>query len=455
MAKLAKTRARAVTRKHFTADGFDNVVARLGMGQKNILAQSRYRRTRILEREELLEMYQSSWVVGRVVEIMAQDMVRAGISLQGDYEPDEAARLLGAFQELGLWNRLDDALKWGRLFGGGLAILQIEGQDLASPLDLDSVGPDAFRGLFVLDRYEVTPSLEIIRDLGPMLGYPAAYTINAEGLEGVEVHYSRVLRFVGIEQPKWARLREQHWGASVVTRLFSLVAALDASSEGAANLMLKSHLRTLGIRGLRDILATGGDPEKGLLRMMDMNLAYQTNEGVTLLDADDTFATHGWSFSGVYDVLQAFSEQIAGATSIPLVRLLGQSPKGFSTGHADLQVYYETVATAQETALRSPVGLLLELVSRSVLGKPLPSGASFAFNPLATPSEVEKAQIATADAQAVAALLQTGVLDGAQALRELKERATVTGRFSSLSEEDIEAARSLGAAPALPPDFGE
>lgn len=446
MSKRSEKQGRA------TRDGFDSAAARLGLGQDNLLAKSGYQAGRnvTFNPVELEDMYRSSWVVGRMVEVVAEDMVRGGIAIQSQMEPGENDQLLTAMTAAGVPGRLSDTIKWARLYGGALAVPLIDGHDLAAPLDLAAVQKGSFRGLYVLDRHQVTPSQEMITDLGPMLGYPESYQINEGGLNGQKIHHSRAIRFVGIELPRRARIAEQYWGGSVVERAFDRILALDSSTYGAANLMLKAYLRVIKIKGFRKILAEGGSAEAALVKMMTFVRQTQSSEGLTLLDADDAFETYNWNFAGVYDALQAFAEQISGATGIPLVRLLGQSPKGFSTGDSDLKMYYETILTAQEDDLRGPLALILGILCRSEFGVALPEGFNFKFNPLSTPSELEKSQIATADAQAVAALFGASVITESQALSALRETSRVTGRFSSITDAEINAAETASTAPPVP-----
>jgi phage-related protein (TIGR01555 family) len=60
-----------------------------------------------------------------------------------------------------------------------------------------------------------------------------------------------------------------------------------------------------------------------------------------------------------------------------------QSPKGFSTGDADLANYYGDVGTQQERDLRPHIRLLFDVLHRSEFGEPLPDDFTFEFNPLA------------------------------------------------------------------------
>ena len=440
--------ARALTR---TRDGFDNLSARLGLGQDNMLARSGYTPGARLTQTTLEDMYRTSWVVARMVEVVAEDMVRSGVDLQVQMPPDKIDALMKSFRGTGIPGRITDAIKWGRLYGGAIAVLLIDGHDLAAPLELETVQKNSFRGLYVLDRHTVTPSTALIEELGPMFGYPAYYTVNqAGGLRGQRIHNSRVLRFVGVVLPYNQRLGEQHWGGSVVERAYDRILALDSATHGAANLMFKSFLRVIGIENYRQILAAGGKAEAALHKMLTLIRQLQSNEGLTVLDKNDQFYTTGYTFAGVYDALQAFAEQIGGATGIPLVRLLGQSPKGFSTGESDLRIYYDTIATACEDDLRAPYTRLFSVQSRHLWGESLSDDFTFEFRSLYLPTELEKSQIATADAQAVSGLHQVGLLTQDMALAELRDAGRVTGRFAGITDEAIEAAKTAAAAPALP-----
>ena len=434
-------------------DGFQSFTARLGLGQDNMLAKSGYVQNGYLSRDQLQleDMYRTSWLVGRMVNVVAEDMVRGGIDIRAQWDAGKTDELLRELRRTGCPGRLSDAIKWARLYGGALAVILIDGDDLADPLDVASVPQGSFRGLFILDRWQVQPSTsDVITELGPMLGYPSYYTINTQDtLAGQQVHHSRVLRFIGLELPLNQRRTENYWGASVVEQAYDRMLAYDSATQGSANLLYKSFLRVIGVDGLRQILAHGGKAEQALIRQFEMIRQMQSNEGITLLDKDDTFTTAGFTFAGMYDAMLAFAEQIAGATGIPLVRLLGQSPKGFSTGESDLRTYYDTIATLQDDDLRPALDMLFAVLARNLWGEDLPDGFSFEFESLMQSSELEKSQIATSDAQAVAALTQGGIITPAQGLAALRDSARVTGRFANISDADIASAENAEQAPPL------
>lgn len=91
-------------------------------------------------------------------------------------------------------------------------------------------------------------------------------------------------------------LTENDWGQSVVERIFDRLMAFDSATTGAAQLVYKAHLRTYSIKGLRSVLGMGQNTAayKGLMAHMDMIRQYQSIEGMTVMDAEDEFATHSY-----------------------------------------------------------------------------------------------------------------------------------------------------------------
>jgi len=429
--------------KKFTMDGFESPAARLGMAQDNMLAHSGYVAGKYATRSkaELDDMYRSSWVVGRMIDVVAEDMMSGNIEIRSEMEPGEKDILLRQMRLTGVNSRLTDAVKWASLYGGALAVILIHGDDLAEPLDITRVRRGSFRGLYILDRHQVTPLDEGISEFGPMLGYPLGYRVQTQSLHGHVIHHSRAIRFAGVALPGEVRLSEQQWGGSVVDRAYDRVLALDSAVHGSANMLYRSFLRVIGVDRLREILATGGKAEGALLKMFTMVRQMQSNEGITLLDKNDTFTTHGWTFAGIYDAIQAFSEQISGAIGVPLARLLGQPSKGFNSGESDLRNYYDTISTRQEDDLRAPIETILAVLTRSLWGRDLPKGFNFAFKSPNRMTEVERSQISLETSSAVSALYAEGIISRAHALAQLRESSRETGRFTGITDSDIDNAK--------------
>lgn len=431
-----------------TLDSFQNFQAALGIGASNQISNSFYGFNPITRLRLQLEwMYRGSWLVGMAVDAPADDMTRAGIELETQLAPEEKDELQATIQDLQIWQSLNQVIKWSRLYGGALGYLMLDGQDPESPLNLDSIAPGQFKGIMPIDRWMVQPSLgNLISQLGPEYGLPKYYdlvqyepTLNY----WPRIHHSRLVRMVGIELPFNQRITENYWGESVVERIYDRLVAFDSTTQGAAQLVYKAHLRIMKVEGLRQIIAAGGPAMAGLTAQMANMRQTQSSEGITLLDSTDEFEAQQYTFAGLSDMMLQFGQQISGALQIPLVRLFGQSPGGLnSTGESDLRTYYDHLAKQQETNLRAPLVKILDVISRSTLGEPLPKGFRFRFNPMWLVTEKERADIAASTTDSVIKAVESAIISPATALKELRQQSHLTGVFTNISDEEIEDAAS-------------
>ncbi|WP_151837547.1 DUF1073 domain-containing protein [Acinetobacter ursingii] len=436
----------------FTADSFQNFAARVGLGAGSQHDQSTYSPNYLSRNRIRLEsMYRSSWVVGQAVDVVADDMTREGINMRGLEAPEDGEEIQQELDRLQVWGKLNKTIKWSRLYGGAIAVMLIDGQNVSTPLNIKTIGKDQFKGLLVLDRWMVTPTLnDLVTDYGPDYGMPRFYDVitDSVGLCNQRVHYSRVVRMDGVELPYWQAIAENLWGQSVIERLEDRLTIFDSATLGAGQLVYKAHLRTYKVKGLRSIIAAGGKLYDALVKQIEQIRMWQSNEGMTLMDAEDTFETHQYSFSGLDDLLIQFGQQISGALGIPLVRLFGQSPAGMnSTGESDLSNYYDNINQQQEGRLRTPLQTLIEVVSLSKLGKSLPESFKFDFASLWQIDEKVKAEVANTIVQAVTTAEENGLISKSTALKELRQSSEVTGVFSHISDEEIENADDDPPAP--------
>lgn len=426
-----------------THDSFQNFMARVGVGTDNLSTYASYGFNPISRNRTLLEwMYRGSWLVGAAVDCVADDMTRAGIEITSSLKPGDIDKLHAAMTRLQVWQRITSTIKWSRLFGGAISVLLIDGQDPSTPLQIDRIARGAFKGILVLDRWMVQPQFSrdgIVTELGPDLGLPKFYEViaAAPALPQMRIHYSRVLRFEGYELPYFQKLSENLWGMSVIERLYDRLTAFDSGTQGAAQLLYKAHLRVMSVEGLREIIGTGGKAMEALLQNIQMIRQIQSNESITLIDSNDKFETHQYSFGGVSDTLLQLGQQISGALQIPLVRLFGQSPAGLnSTGESDLRTYYDGVAKEQEAKERVPVETLIKVTAKSE-GIELPPDTTFAFKPLWQLTDEQKANIAKTDTERVLSVREAGLVSDKTALSELKSETRTTGKWNTITDEVI------------------
>jgi phage-related protein (TIGR01555 family) len=442
-------------RKAAAGDSFVNYALNLGMGANNALSSSTYGFNPITRIRTLLDwVHRGAWIGGVAIDLLADDMTRGGVEILSTNTPEDVETLQQAITRLKIWQGLNDNVKWSRLYGGSLAVLLIDGQDPATPLRIETVGRDKFKGLMVLDRWMVEPDLQrLVKDYGPHLGLPEWYRVvsDAPAMRNQRIHYTRCIRLEGIRLPYWQRIMENLWGLSVFERLYDRMVAFDSATQGAAQLVYKSYIRTYAIDGLQEAAATGGDALVGIARRVEQMRKYQGIEGITLIDGKDKFEGHQVSsFTGISDALLQFAQQLSGALQIPMVRLFGQSPAGLNaTGESDLRTYYDNILQMQERDMREGMNVILRVLALS-LGIELPKEFSFKFVPLWQLNETEKSEVADRDSKFILEVEAAGLISARTALQELKALAPKTGRWTNITEEMIDQASDV----AEPPEAG-
>lgn len=428
-------------------DAFSNVLARLGAGTPNLLEGTEYSLQRMSRDFNTLNaLYRESWIVRRIIDVIPADMLKNWITITSGLDPDVEKRLSLTLRRTQLIDKLKRGMQWGRLYGGALGVMLVkhQGYDLSQALQLDWIMPGDFAGLLIFDRWNgVNPSSELIEDISdPDYGYPKYYTVtDPAGGGSVKIHHSRVIRFTGNTLPFWEEIAEMQWGASVVESIFDELRKRDNVSWNIAQLTFMANIRVLKMQDLGQLLAaTDNESQAELLRTLEAQNMLLNNMEMQVMDAADGLETHQYTFGGLADCYQQFIMDISGAAEIPVTRLFGRSPSGLNaTGESDLQNYYDMIAEKQESYLRPILNKVLPPFIISTLGS-LPDDFDFEFDPVAEPSDKERADLAKCGTDNVVAAYNAGLISQRTALKELKQQSERTGVWTNITDEDIERA---------------
>lgn len=430
----------------YMQDAFTNSLARVGFAQPNILEGTQYPITRLTKNYNLMNsLYRDSWVIRRVIDTTAQDMYKNWIQITSSITPEEIKKIEKTIRVTRTRSAMLAATKWGRLYGGAAAIMLIDGQEdqLAEPLDLNSIMPGDYKGLLVLDRWSgIYPGPDLVKDLdSPDYGLPEYYQIKTETGDQTRVHHSRVIRFCGPELPYWEKMAEVYWGASIVEQVFDELKKRDNTSWNIAQLIFLSNVRVLKMSDLGQLLSSINQKSKqALYTTLQAQNTLMSNMGIYVMDKEDEFQNFQYSFSGVSDVYELFMLDIAGAAETPATKLFGRSPAGMnSTGEGEERNYNSTVEQRQESDMRPQLEKLLPVIHMSALGY-VPEDLDFIFNPVETPSQKDKADLIWRNVDAINNSYSSGIITQQIALKELKQVGEPLGIFTNITDEDIEKA---------------
>lgn len=424
-------------------DAFSNPLFRLGYGSQSPLEATEYPLTRMTDNYALLNsLFRDNWVVQNVVGIIPDDMTKKWFAPAGAVGPEHLKELDRVQRVTALRERVNEGLRWGRLYGGAAGLIMIRGQEgmLGQPLELESIYPGTFQGLYILDRWQgVVPGMELVFEGGEPV--PAYYSItDARGNTVAKVHHSRLVRFTGRDLPFLERVAELYWGESEVEALYNDVVKHDNVAANMAALTFRANVDTMEVQNLDQLFSvTSGEQQRRFWNVMQAQSVMKSNFGMQLVNRGDQIKNTQYTFTGLQEVYDSMCLDLSGASRIPVTKLFGRSPAGMNaTGESDLRNYYDYVDTLREAKLRPILEKLLPVLAMSAWGA-VPDGLDITFPPLWTPTAAEVAEIALKKAQAIRDTFQAGLFRADTAQRELKKLADETGMFDSISEEEIAA----------------
>lgn len=431
------------------ADAFSNPLFHLGFGSQSPLEATEYPLTRMTDNYALLNsLYRTNWVVQNVVGLAVDDMLREWYEITGSITPAATKVLATLERKTRLRARLNEGLRWGRLYGGAAGLILIKGQeDLSKPLDLGMIYPGSFQGLYILDRWQgITPNMGLVFDGGEEV--PESYSItDGRGHTVATVHHSRVVRFTGRDLPRIERQTELYWGESEIEALYQEVVSHDNVSANMAALTFQANVNTMEVKGMEQLLSMSSPQvQRRFWQVMQAQATLRSNFGMQLVEQGNKLTNTQYSFAGLKDVYESMALNLCGASHYPMTKLFGRSPGGLnSTGESDLTNYYDYIDSQREAKLRPVLERLLPVLCMSALGG-IPADIEVDFTPLKTPTPTERAEIGKTKAEAVLAAFQANALPLDTTLQELKAIGGETGLFASITDDQIAAGAGKTAA---------
>lgn len=445
-AKASRLKAAALREQAPAAatDSYSNQPSRIGSNSGNIASQGSYPLTRFTQQYmTLLAMYRSHWIVRKVVDVLAEDMLKDAPKLSCDLPPEQIAKFDKVLRDTGTMDKLTMALKWGRLFGGGVAVICIEGHDdLMEPLQVEDVDLGSYRGLIALDRWAgVFPDAKLVTDMNypKDFGLPESYTCTMNSAV-VQVHHTRLIRFTGRPLPEWERQVEMYWGLSEVEIIFDELQKRDYASWNIISLLTRAQIMSVKDDQLAQSMSGAGKSNQAFnqyLDRMDAMAQSMNNQGLLVVGKDGGIESTTYSFGGLADLYNTFMMDVAGAAEIPVSRLYGRSATGLGqSGEGDLQIYYDTVESKRTREIRPAMDQLLPVIAMSTFGK-VPDDFDYTFPPTRTMNNKERSELAKSTTDAIIAAYQADLVTKQEARMELAQASDENDMFSNITDEAI------------------
>ena len=409
---MAERRKKTTTAR---ADGLVNAISGLGSAARDKRVSSTFQMPTTIQRGELDEIYRGNGIGRRIVDLPIHEMTREWFEVDGDPE----GGVLRYLEDLHAKSAIQEALRWGDLYGGSLVVLGLDdGGELKDELKLERL--DGIRFFHVYDRWQVTWTTgDLYTDANDeRYGLPMRYQVSPYSADTAggrfTVHETRTLRFDGAPVPPFLRLKLQGWGDSVLQAPYEQLREACAGHAHAANLIEEWAIGVVTIKNLIQLLSSKDGEAKVRRRLEILDLGKSILRSMLLAEGE-TFEKKTQSVAGLAEVLDRQAQALSAATGIPVSLLFGEPPSGLqATGAYNQANWYDEVKGRQEAKLQPQLERLVEYVFLSddgPTGGIEPENWSIRFRPLWQMTPQEEANLRNQVATTDAAYINTGVLE--------------------------------------------
>lgn len=352
---------------------------------------------RVLSDMELNAMHRGDWLARKIVDIIPNDMTREWREWKAADNQIEAIEAVEQQPLICTQIKVNDAMRKARLLRGSAIYMGMADKKPEEELIVDKVGKGDLLYLNVISRNEITTG-EIIKDVtSPYYGEPSYYQVTGEGSGILQIHPSRVIRFVGADILDTATQQTDGWGDSILQVVYDAIQNATSVQQHTASMLPEAKVDVIYIPGLSGLLQSDRNKELLTNRFGYANMI-KSMFNMVLLEGDGSEKGEKWeqkelSFEKLPELTQLFLQIASGAADIPVTRLLGQAPAGMNaTGESDTRNYYDNISARQKTELSPRLNRLDEVTIRSALGA-RPKEIYYEWAPLWGLSEKERADI--------------------------------------------------------------
>jgi len=319
-------------------------------------------------------LYVEHGIVQTLVDQPVDDAFRAGIEIKSEnIDADDMELLENYMERYEVIQKIAQAVKWGRLFGGS-AILLLTDQDYMKPFDINKVTEKSRLDFAAIDMWEllktqVSTQGELSPDETEFFHY-----------YGKQVHRSYVFVFKGKEAPSLIRPMLRGWGMSEVERAVRSVNQYLKNQNVVFDLLDEAKIDVYKIEGMNTALMTPTGANQVTTRIQYAN-SIKSHQNAIVMDKEDEYDQKQMTFSGLSEILNQIRQSVAADLKMPMTKLFGLSSAGFNSGEDDIENYNSMV----EGEVRAKVKyLMLDIIGiccKKLFGE-VPPDLKLSFPPL-------------------------------------------------------------------------
>lgn len=376
-----------------------------------------------------------------ISETFAEEMTRKWVKLTtsgdgDDDKTDKLAALDAAMKKFNLREAFHRAAELDGFMGMGLIYIDTGATDdpdeLAKPLPIRAgkIGKGQLRGFVPIDPTWVSPveynSTDPLREdyFRPSVWY----------VMGKRVHATRLLIIRSREIPDLLKAAYNFGGLSLSQMAKPYVDNWLRTRQSVSDIV---HSFTVFV--LKTVNNSMLDDPTLMMNRISAFILGRDNKGLMLIDKETEDFANVSAQLGTLDALQAQAqEQMASVTQIPLVKLLGVTPKGLNaSSDGEVRSFYDRIKAKQEKTFGAPLTIALQVIQLSEFGE-IDETIGYEFQSLWELDDAGKAAVEKTKADTDSVYMADGVVTNEE-IRD-KIRADPSSPYHGLK----------GPAPELP-----
>lgn len=350
-----------------------------------------------------------------------EDAFRGGVQLNSStLSSEELEELKQAMEDNEDWERIKEAQRWSRLFGGGLLIANT---DQKPEKKLNEKALYGSRLEFIpSDRWEA-----VMTD-------PDAGALYSDFLyHDRKIDRSRVSLAVGKRAPYYIRMRLQGWGLSFFEQTLPPLVQFLKSQNVLLEILDESKIDVLKINNLAQTLMSIDGTQK-IKKRVDVAAANKNYKSMLVMDKEDEYEQKQLSFGGLPELSKEIRIMIAAYLRQPVSKIWGTGSSGFSSGEDDLENYNAMIESEIRPQALKMIKWVADLRCMQLFGRKVPD-LTITWQPLRVLTGLEEQDKKDKIFNNVFGMVDRRLMTPSEAMKYLKDEDLVTMDTKALKGE--------------------
>lgn len=286
------------------------------------------------------------WLVSKGCELKARDAVKKwydiSVNDETELDPEQIKFIEKLDKKYKLRANMVQGVKFRNVFGIRHILFKHKDPDFdyEKPFNPDSFAGGKYAGMSQIDPYWITPefSNEDLSDPSALGFYePTFWLVN-----GVRYHKSHFVILMGDEVADYLKPTYRYGGVPLTQKVYERVYASERTANEAPQLVMTKRLNVRKVN-IEKAQANKAKLEKNLRLANEM----RDNYGTQVIDTTEEISQLETALADLDNVIMTQYQLVCSEFGIPATKLLGVSPKGFSSGEGESDNYIEDVEELQ------------------------------------------------------------------------------------------------------------